>query len=202
MHLLLATSNPGKAREFRRVLQPLGFEIESLETFPDLPAAEETESTFKGNARLKARHYHQLTGLPALADDSGLEVDALGGRPGVRSSRLADSDPERIRRLLEMLAREAPQRDSMRSARFVCALCLVTPEKTWEVEGRVEGLIIDTPRGRHGFGYDPLFYFPPLDRTFAQIPPQTKNRISHRADALKKLLALLRQESAGPIDQC
>ncbi|HSR69985.1 MAG TPA: RdgB/HAM1 family non-canonical purine NTP pyrophosphatase [Acidobacteriota bacterium] len=191
MRLLLATSNNGKAEEFRRVLEPCGFELVTLEAFPEAPHPKETESTFGGNARLKAEHYHRLTGLPALADDSGLEVDALNGRPGVHSARLADNDPERIRRLLEMLSAQGALKESQRSARFVCALCLMAPGKVFEVEGRVKGVIIDAPRGQQGFGYDPVFYYPPLKRTFAEIPAKAKNRISHRAKALDKLLKAL-----------
>lgn len=196
MKILLATRNPGKIRELEGLLQDLQITLVSLQQFPQLPEVEETGESFLENARLKALHYFRHTGIPALADDSGLEVQALGGAPGVYSARLAATDPGRIRRLLQML-QEAGQGDHS-PARFVCALCLAGPEGRLEVEETVEGEILTEPRGSEGFGYDPIFYYPPLKKTFAQLSRQEKNRVSHRARALARLRrALLEKENLG-----
>ncbi len=185
LRLLLATQNRGKAREIRSVLSPFNIEFEFLLGRDDLPEALESGTTFAENARLKAEHYYQLTGLPTLADDSGLLVDALGGKPGVHSARFAPTDKERIEKLLQMLdSRPGP---SSRSARFVSAICLLLPEDLIEVTGEVQGELTLEPRGTHGFGYDPIFYYPPLGKTFAQMTVEEKNQISHRARALEKL---------------
>ncbi len=201
MRLLIATSNPGKASEYRAALEPCGFELSSLADFPPLAEPQETESTFRGNARLKADYYFEQLAVPCLADDSGLEVDALGGRPGVRSARVADSDRQRIAVLLSWIHEAEAQRGTLpRTARFVCAICLRLPEGRIEVEGTVQGQIIDTPRGSRGFGYDPIFYYPPRRKTFAELSPSEKNRLSHRAQALRRLLAKIQtsRQAANP----
>ena len=185
LRFLLATQNKGKVREIRSALSSLNIEFESLLGRNDLPEALESGTTFAENARLKAAHYHQLTGLPTLAEDSGLVVDTLGGKPGVHSARFAPTDKERIEKLLRMLdSRPSP---SSRSARFVSAICLLLPEDLIEVTGEVQGELAQEPRGTHGFGYDPIFYYPPLGKTFAQMTVEEKNQISHRARALEEL---------------
>ena len=185
MRLLLATQNRGKVREIRSALSPFNIEFEFLLGRDDLPEALESGTTFAENARLKAEHYHRLTGLPTLAEDSGLLVDALGGKPGVHSARFAPTDKKRIEKLLRMLdSRPGP---SSRSARFVSAICLLLPENLIDVTGEVQGELTQEPKGTHGFGYDSIFYYPPLGKTFAQMTVEEKNQISHRAQALKKL---------------
>ncbi len=185
LRFLLATQNRGKVREICSALSLFNIEFEFLLGRDDLPEVLESGMTFAANARIKAEHYHQLTGLPTLAEDSGLVVDALGGKPGVHSARFAPTDRERIEKLLRMLdSRPGP---SSRSARFVSAICLLLPEEQIEVTGEVRGELAQEPRGTHGFGYDPIFYYPPLGKTFAQMTVEEKNHISHRALALERL---------------
>ncbi len=194
LRFVLATRNRGKLLELRAVLADLNVQFLSLDDFPDLPDAVEDGLTFAENARLKAEHCFRLTSIPAIADDSGLMVDALGGRPGVFSARLAADDESRIQAVLRELSVAAPA--GGRRARFVCALCAVLSEsRSFLVEGEVCGEIVDPPRGGHGFGYDPIFLYPPLGRTFAELTPAEKNRVSHRALALGKLGDKLRAET-------
>ncbi len=190
MQCLLASQNKGKLREFRLALAGLGIELVSPRGWPDLQAPAETGATFAENARLKAAYYHAHTGLPAIADDSGLLVDALGGAPGVHSARYAATDSLRIARLLEELDKTGASRPW--KARFVCSLFAIFSEDARiQATGRVEGEILAKPRGTGGFGYDPVFYYPPMRRTFAELDTTEKNRISHRARALEKLKVLL-----------
>lgn len=187
MKFLLATRNRGKLEELQVVLEELSVELISLETLEGAPDVEEDGATFAENARKKALHYLALTGLPSIADDSGLEVDALGGRPGVYSARYAATDAARMEKLLGEL-RDRGVSGAGRSARFVCAICLAFGnEDRIEVEGRVEGFIAEAPRGDQGFGYDPVFYYPPFGATFGEVPGQKKNLVSHRAAALTRL---------------
>ena len=191
--LLVATGNQGKKREIASILGDLDVELLTLRDFPGLPDAVEDGETFPENARKKALHFLSLTGLPVIADDSGLEVEALDGAPGVFSARYADTDEERISRLLREIDDASAADSSLgRRARFVCAICLARPDgEMIETLGEVEGLILDHPRGDGGFGYDPVFFYPPLNQTFAEIPAEQKNRISHRANALAELKALI-----------
>jgi XTP/dITP diphosphohydrolase len=203
--VLVATTNRGKQAELRPVLARLGWELVDLGAFPGVPVAREDADDLVANARRKALHYATATGLPALADDSGLEVAALGGAPGVRSARYAgpDADDASNRaRLLEALAGVLDRR-----ARFACALCLVEDgAPVAEVLGTCAGRIVETPRGHGGFGYDPLFV--PDDaraagRTFAELDPDDKRAISHRAHALQALeralaARALARESGAP----
>jgi XTP/dITP diphosphohydrolase len=193
--VVLATRNRGKLGEFRRLLAPRGCEVIDLDGAGIRRDHEETGDTFEANARLKALAYSHDTPLPVLADDSGLEVAALGGRPGVHSARYAGAgadDEQRIRRLLEEL-RGAP---APRAARFVCALALAQSGRLLlEVRGECPGEIAFEPRGRRGFGYDPIFVFPELGRTFAELSAEEKDRVSHRARAVEALWA-----AAGGID--
>jgi len=193
--LLLATTNKGKAAEYRDLLKGLDLELITLNQAGISREAEEDHNTFEGNARSKAEFYAALSGLLTLADDSGLEVDALGGEPGVRSSRYAGdnaTDPERVNFLLNKL-RDIPQ--DRRQARFRCVIAIAQPGKlTQTTEGTCEGFIALEPKGDNGFGYDPIFYLPDYNKTIAELPPGIKNRISHRGRAAAKaghLLAVL-----------
>ena len=195
--LLIATRNHGKAREIAAVLSDLGLEIVSLADYPGAPEIEETGATFLENAVLKARAYAAYTGELTLADDSGLEVDALGGAPGVRSSRFAPTDPQRIAKLLDMM-KDVP--DGRRSARFRCAIAIAWPDGRVETcEDSIEGVIAREPKGANGFGYDPILYLPEMDKHVAELLPHEKNAISHRGKALartKELLSALAANNA------
>jgi XTP/dITP diphosphohydrolase len=186
---LLATTNQGKLRELQQILADLDIVLETLDAFPALPEVLEDGSTFAENARLKAIHYSTLTGLPTIADDSGLQVDALGGGPGVRSARFAPSDRERVAKLLGLMAHLDPEKElGRRTARFVCAVCLAELDgELFEATSSVEGLIIGSARGSRGFGYDPVFLYPAMGKTFAELTSEEKNRVSHRGQALRKL---------------
>jgi XTP/dITP diphosphohydrolase len=189
--VVLATRNHGKLREFRALLEPAAWHILGLSDIPLLGDLEESGGTFAENARLKALAYSQETDFAVLADDSGLEVFALGGRPGIYSARYAGpgaSDDERNRKLLDELEASGGER----SARFVCALALARRgELLLEVEGECRGTIAREPRGSNGFGYDPVFLFPELGRTYAELTDAQKNRHSHRASAVRSLLERL-----------
>ena len=180
--LVLATLNRGKARELAALLAGVPFEIRSLADYSGAPAPDEHETTYRGNALLKARAAAKLTGAWALGDDSGLEVDALGGAPGVHSARYGGpglDDAGRTAVLLQAL-RDVP--DARRTARFRCVIAIVDPEGHESVvEGVAEGTITWVPRGTGGFGYDPLFSYPPLGRTFGELSDADKSRVSHRA---------------------
>lgn len=180
--IVVATKNPGKIRELRALLEDLPLEILPAEAMPDV---EETGQTFAENAELKARAAAEWSGRWALSDDSGLEVDALGGGPGVYSNRFAGentTEEQRNRRLLELLEGIPPER---RTARYRAAVAIAAPDgRVWISEGACEGVILDAPRGENGFGYDPLFFVPEYGQTMAELDPRTKNRISHRARAL------------------
>ncbi|NPV28925.1 MAG: XTP/dITP diphosphatase [Firmicutes bacterium] len=184
--IVIASRNPGKISEFRELLADLPVKLLSLADFPGLPEIPETGSTLRENALLKARAVAAATGLVALADDSGLEVDHLGGAPGVRSSRFAGpggDDEANNRKLLAALEGVSFDR---RTARFRCVIAVVTPwGEEFLSEGVCEGRITFFPRGKSGFGYDPLFFVPSLGKTFAELGPQVKNQISHRARALR-----------------
>ncbi len=190
--LVVATRNPGKLREFRSLLAPAGLEVAGLSDVSLDKECEETGLSFAENARLKASFYSREIDLPVLADDSGLEVFALGGRPGVYSARYAGAgatDAQRVERLLLELASAGCDR----TARFVCALALaLCGEILLESEGECNGVIADRPRGTNGFGYDPVFYFPELGRTYAELSEAEKNRYSHRARAVHDLMTNLR----------
>jgi XTP/dITP diphosphohydrolase len=184
--ILLATSNPGKLREVRDFLSGLGVRVVGMEELPGAPEVEEDGQSFLENARKKAHALASRFGCPALADDSGLEVEALGGLPGVRSARFAGekaTDEENNRKLLEALKGVGA---GGRRARFRCVMVLATPDGgEWVSEGEWEGEIALTPRGASGFGYDPLFLLPDRGKTVAELPLDEKNRMSHRAQALR-----------------
>jgi XTP/dITP diphosphohydrolase len=191
MKLLIATTNSAKLRELKEMLSDLGFELVGLDR-TSVEEFEEAGSTFAENALLKARHYHKLTGLVTVADDSGLEVEALGGAPGVYSARYAGpgaTDADRVAKLLSQLEGVPPER---RCARFVCAAAIVWGERERVFVGEVSGRILDQPRGEGGFGYDPVFYYEPLGKTFAELTRQEKSAVSHRGLAFRKLADWLR----------
>lgn len=185
--VLLASTNAHKLEELQAIFRDVpGFE---LALAPEPLEVEETGKTFAENARLKAEAYAQRFGVPALADDSGLTVEALDGRPGVYSARYAPSDRERIAKLLGELTGVPSDR---RGAAFVCAMALVYPDgRTIAVEGRRPGRILEAPRGEGGFGYDPVFLVPERNQSFAELSAQEKNALSHRALAAAKLKSAL-----------
>lgn len=196
--LVLATYNPGKLREIRALLAPLDLEVLSQAAL-GIHEAEEPHETFLENALAKARHVSRACGLPALADDSGLCVAALGGEPGVHSAYYAGREGEReardARNNTRLLAELAPHAD--RSAHYTCVMVLVRRADDPEplvAEGRWQGTIATQPRGANGFGYDPLFRLPGRNLTAAELSPEEKNRISHRGQALARLLERLKQD--------
>ena len=189
--LVVATQNLHKLEEYRDLLAGIPFQPCSLADLHIDQDVDETGDTFEANARLKAEAYRDLTGMLCLADDSGIEVDALNREPGVRSHRWAGDvdDAERNRRLLERI-RDVP--DERRSGRFRCAIALAEPgRETAVVEGRIEGRIAWEPSGSNGFGYDPLFFVPELGITLGQAAPEVKNRLSHRARAAQAAREIL-----------
>ncbi|MFI5268314.1 MAG: RdgB/HAM1 family non-canonical purine NTP pyrophosphatase [Chloroflexota bacterium] len=193
--LLVATTSQHKLEEYRALLAGLPFELRSLADAGIDEDIEETGATFEENARLKAERYRDLSGLLTLADDSGLEVDALNGQPGVHSKRWAGdvSDDDRNVRLLELLA-DVPEAE--RTARYRCVIALAEPGcQTLLAEGSCEGRIAHNPVGTNGFGYDPLFFVPELDQTFGQARPKVKNRLSHRGRAVQAGRRLLENRS-------
>ena len=197
MRLVIATGNPGKAREFREMLGADRFEWSDLSAHREIPPVEETGHTFRANACLKATHYASALRSWALADDSGLVVDALGGKPGVHSARWAaingagagDADNNAL--LLKQLE-NVP--DAQRTARFRCVLALADPQGriVLTAQDAVEGVMLRGPRGTNGFGYDPLFLIPSLGKTTAELEPDEKHAISHRGKALRRMRELMK----------
>ncbi|MBN1796519.1 MAG: XTP/dITP diphosphatase [Sedimentisphaerales bacterium] len=195
--ILIATTNPGKKAELSAMLD-MDIEWVSLSDFPKLEEVAEDGNTFAENARKKSLGYAKQTNLWTIADDSGLEVDALGGQPGVKSARFAESyrrerrdllDKKNIEKVLKLL--DGVPREE-RTARFRCCLCLAAPDEILiETEGKIEGIIAEKEIGAGGFGYDPIFFVPDLNKTVAQISPEQKNSISHRGNAIRKLKPLL-----------
>jgi XTP/dITP diphosphohydrolase len=184
--ILIATTNAGKLREIHRILAGMPVELRTLADFAGIPVADETGTTFAENARQKALHYSGLTGMATVAEDSGFEIDALDREPGVYSARYlseAATYPERfddIQRRLRKLG--SPDR----TARFVCALAFVRhPDVVFETTASVEGLVADAPAGVNGFGYDPLFLYPPYGSTFGEVSDEEKTAVSHRGQAMR-----------------
>ena len=190
--LLVATTNRGKVAEYSALLYGLDIELITLDQAGISQEASEEYNTFAENARSKAEFYSGLSGLLTIADDSGLEVDALGGEPGVRSSRYAGdnaSDADRVNFLLNKL-KEVPL--EKRQARFKCVIAIATPDGNLHLtSGECEGAIALEPRGKNGFGYDPIFFLPQYGKTIAEIEPNLKNEISHRGRAASKARAVL-----------
>ena len=195
--VVLATRNPGKVAEFRRILKVPNLTLLDLSAFPDAPEVAETADSYAGNALLKARAIASYCKLPALADDSGLEVDALGGAPGVKSARFAGEHAGfdiKLPKLLELM-KAVP--DEKRTARFRCALCLVDPRAPYaeamHTEGCVEGRLVSQPQGMGGFGYDPVFVPASQHQTMAELSQDDKDRLSHRGQALRKMAAFIQR---------
>ncbi|MGD0758549.1 MAG: RdgB/HAM1 family non-canonical purine NTP pyrophosphatase [Candidatus Sulfotelmatobacter sp.] len=211
--ILIATSNAGKLRDFAGAAAAHGVEISGIPGFASLPSVVEDGDTFEANARKKAEEYSlHVPGEIVVADDSGLEVDALNGAPGVHSARYAapellgtephaagantDDDANNARALRELKNVPAPKR----TARFVCVLAAARDGKTLATfRGAAEGIILEAPRGSNGFGYDPLFYFPQIQKTFAELTAEEKSRYSHRGAAFRKLLQWLSSSADGEI---
>ena len=201
--ILFGTSNPHKLAELRTILGDLPFTLLGLDDVASAPEVEETGATFAENAILKATTYARASGLLTLADDSGLEIDALGGEPGVYSARWAGIDTpysERFRIILERLSQTPPER---RTARFRCVIAIARPEGLLTTaEGVLEGMIATEPRGAGGFGYDPIVYLPAYGKTVAELPAEVKNQISHRAraaaQARQQLLDIVRNDETAP----
>lgn len=190
--LIAATLNKGKLQEIQSCLASLGYRVAGLESLDCVEPSREDGNTFEANARQKAIHYSRVSGHLTLADDSGLEVDALGGEPGVRSARFVSKDASDEQRYREVLARMEPVPEGRRSARFICCLALARHGQVLQVfKGRVEGQIARHPRGESGFGYDPIFLLPALGKTMAELSAEEKNLWSHRGEALRKLAAYL-----------
>ena len=196
-HVLIATSNPGKLRDFAGAAAAFGVEVAALPGFASLPLVVEDGQTFEANARKKAEEYSRSApGEMVLADDSGLEVEALGGAPGVHSARYAADEPHLAEentedeannaKLIRRLRKLAPKE---RTGRFVCVIAAARDGKTLAVfRGAAEGIILDQPRGSNGFGYDPLFYFPEIGKTFAELSAEQKAGYSHRGAAFRQFL--------------
>ncbi|MHB2150533.1 RdgB/HAM1 family non-canonical purine NTP pyrophosphatase [Calditrichota bacterium LG25] len=193
MKILIGTGNKHKREEIQQILNGLDVELISIDQLPESIEVEETGETFTENARLKAEAYFELTGLPVLADDSGLEVPALNNEPGVRSARYAGENADYLKNNLLLLERMKDLPPAERKARFRCVMCFKTSEGDWFFEGITEGEILREFRGSGGFGYDPLFYVPALQKTYAELTPEEKNRISHRGLALKKFKKFLKE---------
>ena len=204
MRLLLATTNQDKVREIRHILGDLPVELLTLQDIGRVAEPEETGETFAENARLKALYYDRaargvvtLQARPFLtvAEDSGLVIDALGGEPGVRSARFVREDATYPERFAEIRRRLATVPDTQRSARFVCAIAVVAGgDVVFETTGTVEGKVIDHPRGSGGFGYDPIFYYPPFGQTLAEAASSAKLTVAHRGVAFRRLAVWLGEE--------
>lgn len=189
-YIVAATGNSHKLDEYRQLLNGQNIELKSLLDYPAYPGVEENGSTFAENAAIKALDACKYCDVPAFADDSGLEVEALDGRPGIHSARYAATDAERIAKLLDELKDKTNRR-----ARFVCVIAIAANGEVIETfEGEIKGTIIDAPRGSNGFGYDPIFQPDGYDCTFAELSREEKNRISHRANAYAKALEFVENE--------
>jgi XTP/dITP diphosphohydrolase len=188
--LLVATTNPGKLREIAGILADVPVRLITLNDYPSVAEPEETGQTFAENARLKARYYAHATGHLSVADDSGLEIAALGGAPGVHSARWHGTDyPAKFRKIQELF-RERGVAGS--AARFVCAIALAQDDQIlFEASGTVEGEIVAEPRGSNGFGYDPIFFYPPFGCTLAELDQARKSAVSHRGKAFRALRGYL-----------
>lgn len=199
--IYVATSNQGKLRDFSAAAVPFSIQILPLPGFVSLPPVTEDALTFEGNAKKKAEYYSRYSDETVIADDSGLEVEALDGAPGVISARYAAgsrytnaTDVENNARLIRELDKVPAER---RGARFVCVIALAQSGKTLATfRGEAVGTILREPRGTGGFGYDPLFYFPPLGKTFAELTPDEKSRVSHRGQAFQQLLQWVRERDS------
>jgi len=193
--LLVATTNPGKLREIRELLGDVPVDLASLSDIEETQAPEETGLTFAENARLKAWYYAAHAGLPMVAEDSGLVIDALDGEPGIHSARFLYPDATYPERFTEIYRRLTQRPSAPRTARFICALAVVDHgDVVFEATGVVEGEIVDPPRGERGFGYDPIFFYPPYGTTLADVTQDAKLAIAHRGQAFRQLADWLREK--------
>jgi XTP/dITP diphosphohydrolase len=196
--LLIATTNPDKLQEIVSILGDLPLDLKTLKDFPDVTIAEEHGVTFAENAREKARHYARATGLLTVAEDSGFEVEALNCEPGIYSARYLRPDatyPERFEAIYKAIGKvDGKKASENKAARFVCALALASGDDIlFETKGVVEGQLADKPSGNGGFGYDPIFCYPPYGKTFAEVSPERKMAVSHRGEAIRALKSHLEQ---------
>ncbi|MFC5466772.1 XTP/dITP diphosphatase [Lederbergia graminis] len=190
--VIIATKNKGKAKEFEALFSKFNLEVLTLLDIENAPDVEETGATFEENAVLKAEAISRFTRSIVVADDSGLVVDALDGRPGIYSARYAGEEKNDEANINKLLSELKDVQQEERTARFYCALAVAIPEEeTLVVAGKCEGLIMNERRGTNGFGYDPVFYVPSLEQTMAELSSEQKNSISHRANALKNLQPLI-----------
>ena len=195
MQLLVATTNPGKLREIRTLLADVPVALSTLSDLAPIEEPEETGRTFQENARLKALHYAVHSGMTTVAEDSGLSIDALGGEPGVLSARFLRPDASYPERFSEIFRRLATHPETNRAARFVCAVAVMSGDRIlFETTSAVEGEIADGPRGEHGFGYDPIFYYPPYRMTLAEVSEEAKLQVAHRGKAFRALAVWLREQ--------
>jgi XTP/dITP diphosphohydrolase len=199
----IATGNPDKLREFRQMLEeryPSGIKLFSLEDYPELPEPVEDGDTLEANALIKARALFEHSGKPSIADDTGLMVDALNGEPGVYSARWAGPDcsyRDNVEKMIRLIRPVPPEK---RQARFETVIAFVGPNGEHTLRGQCEGIILDEARGAGGFGYDPVFYLPGLDRSFAELSPAEKSRVSHRGRAMRAFMDWL-AESGGTVNR-
>ncbi|GAG63519.1 unnamed protein product [marine sediment metagenome] len=191
LEILIATNNLGKVKEIKDILGSPEIKILTMNDFPHLPKIEEDGKTYQENAFKKARKISEYTGKICLADDSGLEIDYLKGKPGIYSSRWENSDEERINKVLRLLE-NVPK--NKRNAKFVCVVVLVfTDGKIYMVKEECKGSITFNPKGEHGFGYDPIFLVPEYDKTFAELGDKIKNQISHRGKAMRRMINIINE---------
>ncbi|MBW2512450.1 MAG: XTP/dITP diphosphatase [Deltaproteobacteria bacterium] len=192
MEMVVATRNTGKLKEIRRLLESRGIRVRGLEEFPGVPDVVEDGQTFAENAIKKAEAVAQFTSLPCLADDSGLVVDALQGRPGVHSARFSGAEADDQSNNRKLLDEMATVPEIQRQAAFCCVMALCMPGQSPRLfQGRVNGVILERQKGDGGFGYDPLFWLPGYNCTMAELPLDTKNQVSHRGQALRQLVDFL-----------
>jgi XTP/dITP diphosphohydrolase len=196
--VLIATTNPDKLREIRHVLAGLPLTLRTLDDVTGLSAPEETGETFQENARQKALHYATATGLTTIAEDSGFQIDALDGDPGVHSARYLGPDAPYAERFGDLYRRLRERGHTTSPARFVCALVLASNGRVvYETTGVVEGRVAEAPAGSGGFGYDPMFYFPAYGRTFGEVSFDEKLAVSHRGNAVRALRSFLELKTIG-----
>jgi len=191
LEILIATNNLGKVKEIKDILDSPEIKILTMKDFPPLPKIEEDGKTYQENAFKKARKISEYTGKICLADDSGLEIDYLKGKPGIYSSRWGNSDEERINKVLKLIENVPINK---RNAKFVCVVVLVFPNgKIYMVKEECKGSITFNPKGEHGFGYDPIFLVPEYNKTFAELGDKIKNQISHRGKAMRRMINIINE---------
>lgn len=193
--VVIASGNKGKLKEFRELMADLPVEVKSLADYPEIGDIEENGATFAENAYIKAKAVYDATGCLCIADDSGLEVDALDGAPGIYSARYAGEKKDDTANNAKLLAALENVPDDKRGAQFHCAIVAITADGSrFDAEGIVRGRILRAPRGENGFGYDPLFYVPEFERTTAELSMDEKNAISHRGKAVRKMVEILKKK--------